>query len=98
MKIVHNFCGLQTHCKFLLFYQHYYYTTAVLCRQSLKFGHWYELTEYKLHQLVEPVVWHYNPKECFSVDPTLWLVYGQMFPRVWAGSAFKGANGSSAVS
>ncbi|XP_026324862.1 hexosaminidase D-like [Hyposmocoma kahamanoa] len=55
------------------------------------------LREYKLHQLVEPVVWHYNPKECFSVDPTLWLVYGQMFPRVWAGSAFKGANGSSAL-
>ncbi|KAI5652139.1 glycosyl hydrolase family 20, catalytic domain-containing protein [Phthorimaea operculella] len=55
------------------------------------------LKEYKLGELVEPVLWHYNAKDCFQIDPNLWEVYRQVFPRVWGGSAFKGANGSCCI-
>ncbi|CAG4937469.1 unnamed protein product [Parnassius apollo] len=55
------------------------------------------LQSYKLCDLVQPVVWHYNPKECFQLNPGMWNIYKQIFPNVWTASAFKGANGSSQV-
>ncbi|XP_026729051.1 hexosaminidase D-like [Trichoplusia ni] len=55
------------------------------------------LREYELGRLVQPVLWHYNSSECFNIDPNLWLTYSQVFPQVWAASAFKGANGSCQV-
>ncbi|CAH2037124.1 unnamed protein product, partial [Iphiclides podalirius] len=55
------------------------------------------IRSYRLGDLVQPVVWHYNPKECFLLDPTMWDSYGQIFPNVWTGSAFKGANGACQV-
>ncbi|CAH0579498.1 unnamed protein product [Chrysodeixis includens] len=55
------------------------------------------LREYNLGSLVQPVLWHYNAAECFNIDPNLWITYSQLFPQVWAGSAFKGANGSCEV-
>ncbi|KAM3960589.1 LOW QUALITY PROTEIN: hexosaminidase D [Aphomia sociella] len=53
------------------------------------------LRSYKLGELVQPVVWDYNMIEYFRLDPQMWAIYSQLFPRVWAASAFKGASGSN---
>ncbi|XP_045771790.1 hexosaminidase D-like [Maniola jurtina] len=55
------------------------------------------LQYYKLGELVRPVVWDYNIKPHFHINPQLWENYKTLFPTVWAGSAFKGANGSCKV-
>ncbi|XP_063381013.1 hexosaminidase D-like [Cydia fagiglandana] len=55
------------------------------------------LNAYQLGELVQPVVWQYNAMEHFHIDPSLWESYRQVFPQVWAGSAFKGANGSCQI-
>ncbi|KAG6458209.1 hypothetical protein O3G_MSEX010737 [Manduca sexta] len=55
------------------------------------------LKVYNLGELVQPVLWHYNPMECFQIDQSLWDHYRQLFPCVWAASAFKGANGSCQI-
>ncbi|XP_047994882.1 hexosaminidase D isoform X2 [Leguminivora glycinivorella] len=55
------------------------------------------LIAYQLGELVQPVVWQYNALEHFHLDPALWERYRQVFPRLWAGSAFKGANGSCQI-
>ncbi|XP_013146743.1 PREDICTED: hexosaminidase D-like isoform X2 [Papilio polytes] len=55
------------------------------------------LKSYNLGDLVQPVVWHYNPIESFSLSPAMWETYRQTFPKVWIASAYKGANGGSQV-
>ncbi|XP_073944861.1 hexosaminidase D-like [Choristoneura fumiferana] len=55
------------------------------------------INAYQLGELVQPVVWQYNALEYFQIDPYLWESYRQIFPKVWAGSAFKGANGSCQI-
>ncbi|XP_041978168.1 hexosaminidase D [Aricia agestis] len=51
------------------------------------------LEKSNIGKLVEPVVWNYNVAEHFFVGGELWRNY-RIFPKVWAASAFKGANGS----
>ncbi|XP_052749908.1 hexosaminidase D-like [Galleria mellonella] len=53
------------------------------------------LKSYKLGELVQPVVWDYNTVEYFRLDPLMWSMYAQLFPQVWAASAYKGASGSN---
>ncbi|XP_063898665.1 hexosaminidase D isoform X2 [Helicoverpa armigera] len=55
------------------------------------------LKEYALGELVEPVFWHYNPSDSFNIKKELWDTYARLFPKLWGGSAFKGANGSSQI-
>ncbi|XP_060802976.1 hexosaminidase D-like [Amyelois transitella] len=55
------------------------------------------LKSYKLGELVQPVVWDYNVVHHFNIPPDLWTKYSEMFPKVWAASAFKGANGINKV-
>ncbi|CAB3251892.1 unnamed protein product [Arctia plantaginis] len=43
---------------------------------------------------VQPVYWNYNTIDNFRTDHVLWQKYTKLFPKIWAGSAFKGANGS----
>ncbi|KAJ0177451.1 hypothetical protein K1T71_007460 [Dendrolimus kikuchii] len=56
------------------------------------------LGAFNLGDLVQPVVWDYNSMEYFRINPNLWNKYNRIFPQVWAGSAFKGANGSCQIS
>ncbi|XP_059051491.1 hexosaminidase D-like isoform X3 [Achroia grisella] len=53
------------------------------------------LKSYQLGELVEPVVWDYNPLESFYLSPMIWSMYSQLFSQVWAASAYKGASGSN---
>ncbi|RVE42715.1 hypothetical protein evm_012627 [Chilo suppressalis] len=55
------------------------------------------LKKYELCNLIQPVVWDYNSKEFFRISDQLWETYRQLFPKVWAASAFKGANGSCQI-
>lgn len=55
------------------------------------------ILEYNLGTLVEPMVWHYNPMETFSLGPSLWDKYSNVFPNIWIGTAFKGATGCTQV-
>lgn len=55
------------------------------------------LRAYKIGLLVQPVLWQYNPTDYFQIDPNLWNNYRIVFGEVWAGSAFKGANGSCQI-
>ncbi|XP_044732414.1 hexosaminidase D-like [Chrysoperla carnea] len=55
------------------------------------------LQEYNLGTLVEPMVWHYNPMETFSLGPSLWDKYSNVFPNIWIGTAFKGATGCTQI-
>ncbi|XP_046673115.1 hexosaminidase D-like [Homalodisca vitripennis] len=52
------------------------------------------LQEFKIGDLVEPMVWHYQPAQTFSLTKEMWHKYSQVFPRIWLASAFKGATGS----
>lgn len=49
------------------------------------------LKEYNMGQLVEPMVWHYNNLETFTLDGGLWEKYSNVFKNVWGATAFKGA-------
>uniref|UniRef100_A0A0P4WPB1 beta-N-acetylhexosaminidase n=2 Tax=Scylla olivacea TaxID=85551 RepID=A0A0P4WPB1_SCYOL len=51
------------------------------------------MQEAQLGQLVEPMVWVYAEDVYRFVQPSVWSKFGQVFPRVWAASAFKGAFG-----
>ncbi|XP_039754573.1 hexosaminidase D-like [Pararge aegeria] len=55
------------------------------------------LQHYKLGELVQPVVWNYNVKADFSINPQTWDCYRTIFPSSWVASAFKGASGSCEV-
>lgn len=51
------------------------------------------MQEFNLGELVEPMVWVYAEDIYRFVQPSVWTKFGQIFPRVWAASAFKGAFG-----
>lgn len=53
--------------------------------------------EYNIGSLVEPMVWHYNSFEMFSLGSTLWDKYSNIFPNIWIATAYKGATGCSQV-
>ncbi|XP_063825315.1 hexosaminidase D-like [Ostrinia nubilalis] len=55
------------------------------------------LLRYDLGSKVQPVIWDYSPKEVFHIGAPRWNVYSQLFPRVWAASAFKGASGANQI-
>ncbi|KAJ8932793.1 hypothetical protein NQ314_014497 [Rhamnusium bicolor] len=42
---------------------------------------------------VEPIIWKYTKDVYEELGPTLWDGYSQVFSKVWAASAFKGATG-----
>ncbi|XP_075973915.1 hexosaminidase D-like isoform X2 [Anticarsia gemmatalis] len=46
---------------------------------------------------IQLVYWDYNTKENFHLNYMLWQRYSQFFRKIWAGTAFKGANGSSKI-
>ena len=51
------------------------------------------LQESQLGQIVEPMVWVYVEDVDRFVDSLTWANYGEVFPHIWAASAFKGAFG-----
>ncbi|KAK7073829.1 Hydrolase activity protein [Halocaridina rubra] len=51
------------------------------------------MQEAHMGELVEPMVWVYAEDVYRFVQPSVWTKYGQVFPNVWAASAFKGAFG-----
>ncbi|XP_063980369.1 hexosaminidase D-like [Diachasmimorpha longicaudata] len=53
------------------------------------------LNEYYVGKYVEPMIWHYNSRETFSLPQDLWTKYSAVFPNIWAATAFKGATGST---
>ncbi|XP_076680554.1 hexosaminidase D isoform X2 [Andrena cerasifolii] len=53
------------------------------------------LNDHYIGKYVEPMIWHYNPRDNFALPHGLWDKYAAIFPRVWAATAFKGATGSS---
>ncbi|XP_014203922.1 hexosaminidase D-like [Copidosoma floridanum] len=52
------------------------------------------LNEHYIGKYVEPMIWHYNPRENFSLPPDIWDKYGSIFPHIWGATAYKGATGS----
>ncbi|GBM82078.1 Hexosaminidase D [Araneus ventricosus] len=54
-----------------------------------------KLKEFQLGQLVEPMVWTYVKDVYRFVPYNVWLSYSEVFPFVWAASAFKGAFGET---
>lgn len=54
-----------------------------------------ELQKYSLGSLVEPMVWCYVEDLYLFLPDSLWEKYSQVFPTVWAASAFKGAFGET---
>uniref|UniRef100_A0AAU8KYZ5 beta-N-acetylhexosaminidase n=1 Tax=Sogatella furcifera TaxID=113103 RepID=A0AAU8KYZ5_SOGFU len=55
------------------------------------------LKEFEIGSIVEPMVWHYQPMESFSITEDVWDKYERVFDTVWVASAFKGATGSCQV-
>ncbi|KAL0269395.1 UNVERIFIED_CONTAM: hypothetical protein PYX00_007145 [Menopon gallinae] len=53
------------------------------------------LEEFRLGELVEPMVWVYAEDIYRFVPSMVWEKYAEIFPRVWAASAFKGAFGET---
>lgn len=51
------------------------------------------MQETHMGELVEPMVWVYAEDVYRFVQPSVWTKYGQVFPNIWAASAFKGAFG-----
>ncbi|XP_068631894.1 hexosaminidase D-like [Battus philenor] len=71
--------------------------TVLMWEDMLRSMNMETLKWYRLGDLVQPVVWHYNPKECFQLQSSMWDMYRQVFNKVWIASAFKGANGGCQV-
>lgn len=55
------------------------------------------LIEYAIGDLAIPVIWHYSTVECFGLTKEMFNIYTHLFPKVFVGTAFKGANGSCQV-
>ncbi|KAG8040598.1 hypothetical protein G9C98_002594 [Cotesia typhae] len=53
------------------------------------------LNEHYIGKYVEPMIWHYNSRETFSLTQELWNKFSAVFPNIWAATAFKGATGST---
>lgn len=49
-----------------------------------------ELKNSHVGKLVEPVIWKYMKEVYEDLGPSLWERYAEVFPKVWAASAFKG--------
>ncbi|GIY53465.1 hexosaminidase D [Caerostris darwini] len=54
-----------------------------------------KLKEFQLGTLVEPMVWTYVKDVYRFVPYNVWMSYSEVFPFVWAASAFKGAFGET---
>lgn len=50
------------------------------------------ILRYGVGDLVDIVVWNYQPEVASHIPPAVWLKYANIFKSVWVGSAFKGAN------
>lgn len=55
------------------------------------------ILRYGIGDLVEIVVWNYNPDVANHLRPNIWQKYSNIFKSVWVGSAFKGANKPNSV-
>ncbi|CAG0915239.1 unnamed protein product [Notodromas monacha] len=55
------------------------------------------LMEYDLGNIVEPMVWVYAEDIYRFVSPSVFDTFAEVFPTVWAASAFKGAFGETLV-
>lgn len=53
------------------------------------------LEEFKIGQLVQPMVWVYVEQIYHFVQMQVWEKYAAIFPTVWAASAYKGAFGET---
>ncbi|BES98736.1 Glycosyl hydrolase family 20, catalytic domain [Nesidiocoris tenuis] len=51
------------------------------------------IKEYCISDLVDLMVWYYEPAPFFHVPEDLWAKYSQTFGKLWVASAFKGATG-----
>ncbi|XP_022662894.1 hexosaminidase D-like isoform X2 [Varroa jacobsoni] len=54
-----------------------------------------QLRRYRLHDLVEPMVWTYVKDVYRFIPYSNWITFGEVFPHIWAASAFKGAFGET---
>lgn len=54
-----------------------------------------KLKEFQLGSLVEPMVWTYVKDVYRFVPYNVWMMYSEVFPYIWAASAFKGAFGET---
>ncbi|OQR77775.1 hexosaminidase D-like [Tropilaelaps mercedesae] len=54
-----------------------------------------QLKRYRLHDLVEPMVWTYVKDVYRFIPYSNWVTFGEVFPYIWAASAFKGAFGET---
>ncbi|KAK9500753.1 hypothetical protein O3M35_001953 [Rhynocoris fuscipes] len=55
------------------------------------------IKEFTLGNLVDPMVWFYEPAQYFQIPPGLWEKYADCFGKLWIASAFKGATGPCQV-
>uniref|UniRef100_T1IV42 beta-N-acetylhexosaminidase n=1 Tax=Strigamia maritima TaxID=126957 RepID=T1IV42_STRMM len=53
------------------------------------------LRSYDMGNLVEPMLWTYVNDIYRFISPNVWTVYSEVFPYIWAASAFKGAFGET---
>lgn len=53
------------------------------------------MKEYKIGELVEPVVWAYAENLNDYLMPDMWMRFATTFPYIWGASAYKGADGPS---
>lgn len=53
------------------------------------------LKEFRLGSLVEPMIWTYVKDIYRFVPYSVWITYSEVFPFIWAASAFKGAFGET---
>lgn len=53
--------------------------------------------DYYIGNLVEPMIWHYNNADTFSLGSQLWDKYSNVFANIWGATAFKGATSSCQV-
>ncbi|KAK9502167.1 hypothetical protein O3M35_012751 [Rhynocoris fuscipes] len=69
---------------------HYPGLTSLVWDDQLRTLSVSELDEWKLGELVEPVVWKYTA-DVEELPPEMWSTYSVVFPAVWIASSFKGA-------
>lgn len=53
------------------------------------------MKEANLGALVEPMIWTYVREVYRFIPYSTWLTFAEVFPHVWAASAFKGAFGET---
>ncbi|XP_063231562.1 hexosaminidase D [Bacillus rossius redtenbacheri] len=70
-------------------------TTPVVWDDMLRHISPQSLDEFRMGELVEPMVWVYAEDVYRFVPSMVWDKFAAVFPRVWAASAFKGAFGET---